>query len=235
MTPGEKKIFLALLAIILILVAAVAILVKKADANKDDLTAYQQAMSNKFDTIRNKIGQQTASVPVSVFSDLKSMKAAIGQLNASGANIESKVDGNTQSLTLLAKRIGTTIQGTTKIVGQDTAKVNAIAGRPDTIKTYPIYGIDTINKFYSLKGEVGFKHYKLTPVFFDSTEFKGELVSHGLFKAGELTAFSLNKNPFASTTQLKSLVVKKTAAPVWKYVWIAIGAAGGFYLRTHYK
>lgn len=232
MTPGINKIFVAMLAVIVILVAAIAVIIKRLDVQKDDNKAFQQAMSSKFDTIRNKMGQQTASVPVSVFSDIKTLKSAVGQLNANGANIQSAVDGNTRALVLLSKNIGTTIKGTTKIASYDTVH-NTIAGIRDTL-IFPNYSIDTTNKFYSLKGLVGNKHFELTPVFFDSTEVKGEWVSHGLFKKGELTAFALSKNPYATITQFKALTVQKTPAPIWKIALIVLGAGGGFYLGTHF-
>lgn len=232
MTPGINKIFVAMIAVIIILVAAIAVIVKRLDVQRDDNIAFQQAMSSKFDTMRNKIGQQTASVPVAVFSDIATLKSAVGQLNANGANIQSAVDGNTRALVLLSKNIGTTIKGTTKIVSYDTTH-STIAGARDTFM-FPNYSIDTANKYFSLKGLVGNKHFELTPVFFDSTEVKGEWVSHGLFKKGELTAFALSKNPYATTTQLKALTVQETPAPIWKIALIVLGAGGGFYLGTHF-
>lgn len=225
-----NKIFLGMIGLIIVLVAAIAVIVKKLDAQKDDNKAFQQAMSNKFDTLRNKMGQQTASVPAAVFSDIKSLKQSVDEQNKAGANIQSKIDNQTQALILLSKTIGTTIKGATTIKSFDTVK---IAGTKDSVKTFPVYAIDTANKFYSLKGTVGFKHYELTPRFLDSTEIKGELVGHGLFKPGELIAFALSKNPFATTTQFKALVVKKTPAPVWKYVFIGLGFAGGVYVGQH--
>lgn len=228
-----NKIFIGMIGLIIVLVAAIAVIVKKLDAQKDDNKAFQQAMSNKFDTLRNNMGQQTASVPAAVFADIKSLKQSVDQQNKAGANIQSKIDNWTQSLILLSKTIGTTIKGTTKITGSDSIKTTGIAGKKDSVKVYPIYGIDTANKFYSLKGNVGYKHFELTPRFLDSTEIKGELVGHGLFKPGELTAFALSKNPFATTTQFKALVVKKIPAPIWKYVFILSGFAGGVYIGQH--
>lgn len=233
MTPGINKVFVAMLAVIVILVAAIAIIIKRLDVQKDDNKAFQQAMSAKFDTIRNKMGQQTATVPASVFSDIKTLKSAVGQLNANGANIQSKIDGNTRALVLLAKNIGATIKGTTTIASYDTVKSQTKAGIKDTL-IFPNYAIDTVNKFFSLKGLVGNKHFEITPVFYDSTEVKGEVVSHGIFKKGELTAFALSKNPYATTTQFKALTVQKTPAPIWKIVLIILGASGGFYLGTHF-
>lgn len=233
MIPGTNKIFIAMLGLIIILIAAIAVMWKRFDVQRDDNKAFQEALSSKFDTIRNKIGQQTASVPVSVFSDIQTLKSAVGQLNANGANIQSSVDRNTKALVLLSKNIGVTIKGTTKIVSYDTVKSKTIAGVKDTL-LFPNYSIDTTNKFFSLKGLVGNKHYEITPVFYDSTEVKGEWVSHGLFKKGELTAFALSKNPYATTTQFKALTVQKTPAPIWKITLIILGASAGFYLGTHF-
>jgi hypothetical protein len=229
----NTKIFFGFAVVIVLLLAAIFIMKKKLDENKDDLSAFKQAMSSKFDTLRNKMGQQTASVPASVFADISSLKATVAELNAQGANIQSKIDRNTQSLVLLDRTIGTTIKGSTKITGFDTVRARAIAGKPDTIKAYPTYAIDTATKWYSLKGTVGPKQYAITPVFNDSIELKSEFVSHGLFKKSELTGFALSKNPFANTSGFKSLVLQKQPAPVLKYILVVLGAAGGFYLGQH--
>lgn len=227
------KIFFGFLIVIVLLVAVIFIMKKRMDENRDDLSAFKQAVSSKFDTLRNKMGQQTASVPTAVFADIATLKSTVAELNAQGANIQSKLDNQTQSLILLSRTIGTTIKGTTKITGYDTVMRRALAGLKDSLKVYPTYSLDTTNKWFTLKGTVGPKQYVITPFFYDSTELKGELVSHGFFKPAVLTAFSLNKNPFANTTSFKSFIVKKEPAPVFK--WILFGAAvgGGFYLGQH--
>jgi hypothetical protein len=228
----DSKVILCSIAIIVVLLAAIFIMKKKLDENKDDLAAFKISMSSKLDTIRNKQGQQTASVPVAVYADISNLKATVAQLNSQGANIQSKVDGNTQALVLLSKTIGMTIHGTTTVTGFDTIS-KVTPGKTDTMKIYPTYGIDTVTKWYNIKASVGPKVFTITPVFYDSTELKGELVSQGFFKPSVLTAFSLNKNPYANTTGLKSFIVRKEPAPVFKYILIALGAAGGFYLGQH--
>lgn len=229
----NTKMFLGFLLVVILLLAAIFIMKKKLDENKNNLAAFQQAISSKFDTMRNAQGQQTASVPTAVFADISTLKATVAQLNAKGANIQSKLDNQTQSLILLSRTIGTTIKGTTKITGFDTVMRRATADQRDTIKLLATYSVDTTNKWFSLKGTVGPKQYVITPVFFDSTEFKGELVSHGFFKPAVLTAFSLNKNPFANTVGFKSFIVKKEPAPVFKWILIGASVAGGFYLGQH--
>lgn len=227
------KIFLGFLIVIILLLGAIFIMKRKLDENKSNLAAFQQAISSKFDTIRNAQGQQTASVPTAVFADIATLKATVDQLNARGANIQSKLDNQTQSLILISRTIGTTIRGSTKITGYDTVMRRAIAGLKDSMKVYPTYSLDTTNKWFSLKGTVGPKQYAITPVFYDSLELKGEFISHGLFKKAELTGFALSKNPFANTTSFKSLVLKKEPAPVLKWILIVGGVAGGFYLGQH--
>lgn len=229
----NTKIVLALLVVVAILIGAILIMKKKLDENRSNLAAFQQAISSKFDTMRNAQGQQTASVPTAVFADISTLKATVAQLNAQGANIQSKLDNQTQSLILLSRTIGTTIRGSTKIIGFDTVMSRSAAGLKDTLKVYPTYSLDTTNKWFSLKGTVGPKQYAITPVFYDSLELKGELISHGLFKKAELTGFALSKNPFANTTSFKSLVLKKEPAPVFKWILIGASVAGGFYLGQH--
>lgn len=211
---------------------------KKSQDNKQDYEAFKIAMSNKLDTFTNKQGQQIATVQAAQFADKASFSDAIKQLNAQGANIQSKIDRNTQGLILLDKKIGGTLTGTTTIGRNDTVKNKILtkSGKDSTILTiYPEYKIDTATKWYNLTATIGYRHYTITPLFFDSTELKPTLMNGGFFKASVLGVQSLSKNPYAKTTGLKYLTIKKTPAPIWKVISI-IGILGaGIFVGTHIK
>lgn len=232
----QTKISLVLAAFVIILVIALSIVWKKMANKTQDDAAFKIAMSNKIDTLTKKNGEQLARVQAAVFATTGGMQDAVKQLNQQGANIQSKVDNSTQGLILLEKKIGGELKGSTTIDKQDTvtAEVKTAAGKDSTVKTiYPEYKIDTITKWYSLSGTVGHKNYSLLPMFNDSTELIQKNISGGFLKPSVFGIESLNKNPYAKTTGLKYLQVKKTQAPVWKVIGGILIFVGGVYLGHH--
>lgn len=222
-----QTVFIAVLAIALYFVW------HQSKSNGDDLNAYKIAMSNNMKTFTDQNGHLIAQVQAAVFDKDADFKSAIAELNKNGANIQSRIDNNTQGLILLQKKVGGLLTGKTSISGSDTAitKGKTASGRDTTFHTiYPEYAInDTTNKWYRLTGTVGYNSYRLSPLFYDSTELKPTLINGGFFKKSVLGVESLNHSPYAQTTGLKYLTVKKTAAPFWKVLGIIAIFGGGIY------
>lgn len=233
MNSFTNKLLIGQTILIAILGIAIYFVWHQNNNNKQDLDAFKTAMSDKFTTFTNKNGQQVAQVQAAVFATTGNFQSAVKQLNAAGANIQSKIDNATQGLILLDKKIGGELSGTTKIIGEDTIKktVETKGGKDSTTLTVlPEYKIDTLTKWYSLNGTVGPKKYVITPMFFDSTELKPTMLKGGFLKPSILGVQSLNKNPYANTTGLKYLSIKKTPAPVWKVLGIVGLLGAGIYL-----
>lgn len=236
MTLNANKIFIALVIIILLLGGVVIYEIHTKGELKDDYAASKTALSNTFTKALNAQGQEIATVKAAVFASSKNAQDIVAQLNKNGANIQSKIDGQTQSLTLIDKKIGGIITGKSTVAGYDTVK-NKYAGRTggskdslkknDSLTVWPIYSVADSTKWYTLNGIVGHDHFKIVPYFKDSTELKFEMVKNGFLKPRVLTATSLSKNPFSVTTGFKSLVVQKQPAPVVKYIAIVGALVGG--------
>ena len=229
-----NKLLIFQTALIVLLAIALYFTWRKSNENGDDLKAYQISLSNKLKTFTDENGHLVTQAQAAVFDDNKNFDAAVKAINASGGNILSKIDGKTQGLILLQKQIGGQLNGKTEIGKSDTVKIieKTKAGKDSSSqKVYPQYTInDTTNKYYKLFGVVGYDKYQLTPTFLDSTELKPTMINGGLFKKSVLGVEELNHNPYAKTTGLKYLQVKKTPAPIWKIVGIIGVAAGGIYL-----
>lgn len=225
-----NKLLIGQAVLIVILLIGITIIWKQNKSNGDDLKAYKIAMSNDFKTFTDKNGHEIAQVQAAVFDRDADFKSAVAELNKNGANIQSKIDNNTQGLILLQKKVGGQLTGSTKIVKIDTVKATTDKRDSSSLKIYPIYAIDTTTKWYKLSGTVGFRKYELTPLFYDSTELKPTMINGGLFKKSVLGVESLNHSPYAVTTGLKYLTVKKTPAPVWKLLGIIAILGSGIYL-----
>lgn len=229
-------ILIALVVLVIILAIIVTLLYKANRDKANDYQAMQIALSNKLDTFTKKNGEQIAKVQAAVFATNGGMKDAVKQLNQQGANIQSKVDNATQGLILLDKKIGGTLKGNTTISKEDTVTetTKTKTGKDSSITTIlPEYKIDTTTKWYSLTGTVGPKRYAITPVYYDSTELLQHNINGGFLKPSVFGIESLNKNPYAKTTGLKYLQVKKTPAPIWKLIGGILIFTGGVYLGHH--
>lgn len=231
MNPKLIKYLLIGQAILIIILAiGLTIIWRQNKGNSDDFKAYKIAMSNDFKTFTDKQGHQIAQVQAAVFDRSADFKSAVADLNKNGANIQSKIDNNTQGLILLQKKVGGQLSGTTKIVKLDTVQGDSRSKTDTAIKIYPVYAIDTTTKWYKLSGTIGYKKYEVTPLFYDSTELKPTMINGGFFKKSVLGVESLNHSPYAVTTGLKYLTVKKTPAPVWKLLGIIAILGSGIYL-----
>lgn len=218
---NKKTIIWLVVGVLVVIGALVALIIYQSSVikrNSMDMDAFKVAISNEMKVTRDKDGNEIAAVKSAVFASATEMKAAVEYLNKQGANIKSQVDGNTRSLILLDKTIGGKLEGKTTVSGYDTVKSTAKADSGKEVKVWPVYSINTTEKWYSLSGKVGHNGYQLTPLFYDSTEIKGQLVKNGFFKPRLLTASALSKNPYAKTTGLKSIVLEKQPAPVWGWV-----------------
>lgn len=236
---NSTKVNIVLGILVLMMGAALYLVYHKLQNKDQDFEAFKIALSNKLDTFTNKQGQQIATVQAAQFADRSSFKDAIKQLNAQGVNIQSKIDGNTQGLILLDKKIGGTFTGKTDVTKLDTVKNDTLKAKngKDSIGTmvWPTYAFNDSNKFYHLYGNVSHFGYHITPLYYDSTELKPTLINGGLFKSSVLGVQSLNKNPYAKTTGLKYLTIKKTPAPIWKLISIIGILGGGIFIGTHIK
>lgn len=227
-----NKIFIGMGILIAVLTGVIIYQGHKIANLGDNQAALNTALNGKFTTFTDKFGDQVAAVQAAVFTNSTAMKDAVAQLNKNGANIRSEVGNQTQSLTLLDQKVGGLLTGKTTISGYDTIKSKPGIANKDTTKIFPIYKIDTANKWYSLNATVYHDHYAITPLFSDSLELKSEYVKHGLFKAPVLTTFALEKNPYSKTTGFKSILIKKDPAPVWQYVKFIAIFAGGIFVGT---
>jgi hypothetical protein len=225
--PIVRHIFYALIGIVAILLLTIFLIIKQNNNSQKDFKAAFQALENRFDTVSNKFGQQTASVPVAEFTTDKALVMAVEKLNERGDRIESKVNKNTEQLVLFSKRLSATIEGKSTVIKYDTA--HNVGEQPSIM---PTYGIADSTKWYTIKGWVSKDRFVLTPMFVDSTEMKLDRVGGGLFKSSVLTASAFQKSPYAKATQFKVLTVKKEPAPIWGYIKALSILGGGIYLGT---
>jgi hypothetical protein len=235
---NTNKLLLGLVLLIVILIGAIVILSKRLSDSTDDFKAYQQAMSNEFRTFTDKNGKEVAEAKAAVFATNSGMQDAVKQLNANGANILSKIDSRTQGLILLSKSLGGEIKGKTTVIGHDTVRSKEIAANgkdTSSLKSYPVYEIKDSTQWYSINGKVGVNGYVLHPQFADSTELKLTDINNGFFKPSYLGVQSLNKSPYAKTTGIKYLQVKKNPAKVWTLIKVVSILGAGFYLGTQIK
>lgn len=236
MNNSTKWIIGILTGLVIVLIIGITILYKDNKDNKNDYNALKTALDSKFTTFTNKQGQQIAQVQAAVFANSNDFKDAIKQLNTGGANIQSKIYHNTQGLILLDKQVGGLLTGKTSVGKNDTVTITekTKAGKDTTERQlFPEYTINDSTKWYKLKGVVGYNKYSVTPLFYDSTELMPTNINGGFFKKSVLGVQSLNKSPYAHTTGLKYLQLKKTPAPVWKVIGGIAIFAGGFYIGHH--
>ena len=232
MTKASKTIIGLLIVLIFGLVIAVVFLNNRLKNSSNDYAAFKQSMDNSFKKFTDKNGNEIAQVKAAVFSNTATFGDAVKKLNAAGANIQSKINNDTQGLILINKQVGGELTGKTTIAKEDTIKNGTTKSGADSIKIYPIYAVNDSNKHYSIVGEVGFNGYKLKPLFFDSTEVMPKLINNGFLKRSVLGVEVLNKSPYSKTTGLKFLQVKKNPAPVWEVVKLIGIGLGGIWLGT---
>lgn len=221
--------------LILVLIGAIVILVRQQQKTSEDYSAFKTAMSNEFKQFKNSDGQTVSQVNAAKFATTEALNDAVKQLNSQGAHILSKVDNQTQGLILLSNQVGGIIKGKTSVVRIDTVKADTVKGKngKDSVEkittTWPVYGIDTTNHFFSLKGNVGKYGFKITPLFIDTIEIKPTMLKQGLFKPRILGAQEINHNPYSTTKGFKYFQLQKTSAPIWKIAGIIAIFGAGLY------
>lgn len=188
-----------------------------------DTKATMTALFAKPVITHDVAGHEVATINTAQFATAKQMQAVISQLNTiPGNNIISKVDNNTQALLLLDKKIEALAHGGfVGVIKHDT--VNGVS--------YPEYTYKDSTQWFKYSDTAGYNKHALRFSFVDSTELKTQEKYH-FFKANTVTVSAVSKNPYANTTGMKSLVLKKSNAPVWD--WLLKGAifVGGVYLGS---
>lgn len=200
--------------LILIVVALTSTMIALRSCHKEGISDQQKkALVDTTVLKRNDKGQLEASKLVFVSEDLKEAKAEIERLKV----FETKFTRQTKQLTSLKREFEIYKSGTVTPPKTDTIYI------ANTIIETPSVSVDTGDQFHRLKFAANKSKYAYEVKITDNSELKVEE------KKKETIITLLNKNPYVTSVNIKSVAIaKKKPSLAKKLLHVGIGLGIGY-------